>query len=149
MFHCETFDNMQEWHIFYNDKLWLYASFTARNSASKGKDNPVDKSSSARQLPGFIPLSGWIANPTYIRARGFRVVRSVVYNYFVDRGTISTGCQGDFRALDQGSNLYRSRHVTVVEWHNDIQCCRGMVRPTMKKDRLHRVYNYCNGLQKI
>ena len=119
------------------------------NSASKERDNPVDKSSSARPLPGFIPLSGWIADPTYIRARGFRVVRSVVYNYFVDRVTMSTGCQGDFRALGQGSNLYRSKLVTVVEWHNDIQCYRGMVRPTMKKDRLYRVYIYCNGLQKI
>ena len=87
------------------------------NSASKERDNPVDKSSSARPLPGFIPLSGWIADPTYIRARGFRVVRSVVYNYFVDRVTMSTGCQGDFRALGQGYNLYCSKHVTgtVVE----------------------------------
>ena len=62
---------------------------------------------------------------------------------------MSTGCQGDFRALGQGYNLYRSKHVTVVEWHNDIQCYRGMVRPTMKKDRLYRVYIHCNGLQKI
>ena len=62
---------------------------------------------------------------------------------------MSTECQGDFRALGQGYNLYRSKHVTVVEWHNDIQCYRGMVRPTMKKDRLYRAYIYCNGLQKI
>ena len=119
------------------------------NSASKERHNPVDKSSSARPLPGFIPLSGWIAHPTYIRARGFRVVRSVVYNYFVDRVTMCTGWQCDFTALCQGYNLYRLNHVTVVEWHNDIQCYRGMVRPTMKKDRLYRVYIYCNGLQKI
>ena len=58
---------------------------------------------------------------------------------------MSNGCQGDFRALSQGYNL----HVTVVEWHNNSQCYRGMVRPMMKKDRLYRVYIYCNGLQKI
>lgn len=77
------------------------------------------------------------------------MVRTVVYNYLVDRVAISTGCQGDFRALSQGHNLYRSKHVTVIEWHNDIQCYRGMVRPTMKKDRLYRVYIYCTGLQEI
>ena len=113
--------------------------YSRKIQQAKKENYPVDKSSSARPLPGFIPLLGWIADPTYIRARGFRVVRSVVYNYVTMYVTMFTGCQGDFRALDQGSNLYRSRHVTVVEWHNDIQCYRGMVRPTIKKDRLYRV----------
>lgn len=96
-------------------------------------DPPSVTSSSAT-----IPLSGWHSGRSVILERGFRVTRSFIYDYLVQRVT-RNGPANNFRALKTGYNLFGSGHVQSVEMAvtPDHIHYKSSILPSMKKDKAY------------
>lgn len=87
-----------------------------------------------------FPHTGWQTGLDYILENGFRITRSFIYDYLVDRVT-RHGTTNNFRALKTGYNLFASGHVQSVQMVkvNTNIFYKGSVYPSMKKDQTYTV----------
>lgn len=87
---------------------------------------------------GTIPPTGWQSGKSAILERGFKITRSFIYDYLVQR-SVNSGPANNFRALKTGYNLFASGHVQSVQMatSNGYVFYKSSIFPSMKKDKAY------------